>query len=303
MTISRCCPVCSSPSTQATLFLAENIDAAKVSSFSFASRKEPEYMCHRMVRCRLCDLVYADAPPQIAYLAEAYHSASYDSAEEANDAAQAYALAIEPALRCLKRRDAALEIGAGTGVFLEHLKLAGFVRVVGVEPSSAAIAAAQEESRAWIHEGMFNESDFQPESFDLICCFMTMEHVYDPRELSEAAIRLLRPGGMFVTVTHNYRSLVNRLLGKRSPIIDIEHLQIFSRRSIREMFVRAGFKGVTVHNFANRYSIRYWLRLSPLPNRLKKMVERLLVAMRLSGRHVAVNVGNTMAVGFKEVCS
>ncbi len=253
-----------------------------------------------MVRCRTCDLVYADEPPALEDLAQSYHTASYDSSEEANDAANSYALAIKPILQQLRRRETALEIGTGTGIFLEHLKLAGFTELIGVEPSSAAIEAAPETRRAWIREGMFEERDFKPESIDLICCFMTMEHVRDPQELSEAVLRLLRPGGAFVTVTHDYRSPINRLLGKRSPIIDIEHLQIFSRRSIRESFVRAGFEDISVESFVNNYSLRYWLRLSPIPSGLKKLLEKMIVSLKLSGQHFGMNVGNTIAAGFRK---
>ena len=300
MANSRSCPVCGASSEQSSLFIAENIDVSRISGFSFASRKAPEYMCHRMVRCHVCDVVYADSPPPVEQLAQAYHTACYDSSEEANDAAKSYALAIAPTLRRLPRREAALEIGAGTGIFLDHLKAAGFTTLVGVEPSSAAIAAAPEARRAWIREGMFEERDFAPESFDLICCFMTMEHVSDPRALAEAALRLLRPGGAFVTVTHDYRSVVNRLLGRRSPIIDIEHLQIFSRKSIGELFVRTGFKDVTVRSFANRYSLRYWLRLSPLPGAGKKGLAHLFAPAWLGRLHIGVNVGNNIATGFRE---
>lgn len=253
-----------------------------------------------MVRCRVCDLVYADEPPSVEELALAYHSASYDSTEEANDAANSYAMAIKPVLECLSPRELALEIGTGTGVFLDYLKSAGFARVIGVEPSSAAIAAAPERRRAWIREGIFVESDFEPCSIDLVCCFMTMEHVRDPRVLTDAALRLLRPGGALVTVTHDYRSIVNRLLGKRSPIIDIEHMQIFSRKSIRELFERTGFENISVQSFANNYSLRYWLRLSPLPTPIKNLLGRIAALPLLTRQHVSLNVGNTITVGFRK---
>ena len=138
---TRACPVCNTSSSMAHLFLKENINPAMLSEFSFASRKTPEYMCHQMVHCPACDLVYVDSPPAVEVLAEAYHVAEYDSTEEANDAARAYARAITPVLRQLTRREVALEIGTGTGVFLEHLAAAGFRELVGVEPSTAAIAA------------------------------------------------------------------------------------------------------------------------------------------------------------------
>jgi SAM-dependent methyltransferase len=301
MISSRTCPVCNTPADKATLFLGENISPEKISSFSFASRKLPEYMCHHMVRCSVCDLVYADMPPQEEELAESYHAASYDSSEEADDAAKSYILAIQPALAHLRNRESALEIGTGTGVFLEHLKSAGFTTLVGVEPSTAAIAAAPAHRRSWIREGMFDESDFLPGSFDLICCFMTMEHVGDPMEIAKSALRLLRPGGVFLTVTHDYTSTVNRFLGKRSPIVDIEHLQIFSRRSIRELYARAGFGNISVESFINRYSLRYWLRLSPLPGFLKSSLERMISSSNLGSGRLGINVGNMIAAGFREM--
>ena len=84
MLILRHCPICNTPSDRASLFIAKSIDPERLSDFSFASRKEPEYMCHQLVRCRICDLVYANEPPPVEDLAQAYHTASYDSTEEAN---------------------------------------------------------------------------------------------------------------------------------------------------------------------------------------------------------------------------
>ena len=43
-------------------------------------------MCHRLVQCPTCDLIYADQPPDAVELAHAYHLAEYDSADEASDA-------------------------------------------------------------------------------------------------------------------------------------------------------------------------------------------------------------------------
>ena len=296
---SRDCPVCGGKSERAAIFLEGNIDTKELTGFSFASRKEPEYMCHRLVQCPTCDLVYVDEPPGQDALAEAYHLADYDSSEEADDAAAAYILAIAPTLRALTRRVSALEIGTGTGVFLERLARAGFTDLVGVEPSPAAIAAAPASRRGWIREAIFDEHDFAPASFDLICCFMTMEHVRDPGSVARAAMRLLRPGGAFVTVTHDYRSVINRILGKRSPIIDIEHMQLFSPRSVRTLFENCGYQSVTVKAFVNTYALRYWVRLAPFPAGAKRQLSSLLSKIGLGGVKMGFNVGNIATAGFK----
>lgn len=299
----RACPVCQTSHTRAKLFFENNIDSEKLSSFSFASRKIPEFMTHRLVQCPECDLVYANQPPSEAELAHAYHVADYDSAEEASDAAAAYMRAMRHILTNLNPKQAALEIGTGTGVLLEQLKHAGFAAVVGVEPSVAAISAAPDHRKAWIREGIFAESDFEPESLDLVCCFMTMEHVRDPKIIADAAWRLLRFGGAFIVITHNYRSFVNRLLGRRSPIIDIEHMQIFSESSVRYLFEGSGFDSVNVTAFTNRYSLGYWIRLSPLPMFLKSVVMRCLSWLGWISWKLSVNVGNTITVGYKSASS
>jgi SAM-dependent methyltransferase len=208
--------------------------------------------------------------------------------------------AIYPALKRLVQKDTALEIGTGTGIFLEYLLDSVFKEVVGVEPSMAAIEAAPKNRRAWIRHGIFREEDFAPESFDLICCFMTLEHVQDPMALTQASYRLLRKGGAFVSVTHDYQSVVNRLLGRRSPIIDIEHMQLFSKQSTRTMFESANLQDVQVTSFTNRYSLQYWLRLSPLPKILKSLLGPILSGAPLNAIRLGVNVGNIVTIGFRK---
>lgn len=295
----RPCPLCGAGTDQAEPFLSDTRDESRVSASSFASRKVPEYMSHAMVRCRSCDLAYVDRPPSAASLAASYHEADYDSAEEAEDAADAYARALVPVLAQLKGRGAALEIGTGTAAFLERLGNAGFAELVGVEPSRAAIAAAPAHRKAWIREGIFEEKDFAPASFDLICCFMTLEHVQDPGALVASAWQLLKPGGVFVGVTHDRRGLLNRLLGRRSPIVDIEHMQLFSAASSKRLLQQNGYEPVDGVSFRNSYRPSYWLRLVPIPDGLKAPITRLLRGSWLDQRRLSANVGNFMSWGFR----
>lgn len=299
MKTDRHCPVCDSPSKNAYLFLEENIDRSLISDFSFSSRKEPEYMCHHLVRCHVCDLVYASRPPEQDELAQTYHLADYDSSEDANDAATSYLKSIKPIIEKLSDLDSALEIGTGNGAFLDHLISSGFKNVLGIEPSHSAISAAPENRKILIREGIFRESDYDLESFDLICCFMTLEHVTDPKEIANGALRLLRPGGVFITVTHDHKSLVNRILGKKSPIIDIEHLQLFSTNSIKKLFIECGYSEVSVRSFSNTYAIRYWLKLAPIPKKAKRIILSFLSILNADQLHLSLNVGNIITSGYR----
>jgi SAM-dependent methyltransferase len=295
----RSCPVCASGSDNAALFMEETFNSARLSKFSFASRKAPEFMSHRLLRCNSCRTVYTGAAPGADAVGAAYSEAPYDSMEEAALAADTYELALQPVITSLPERNRALEIGAGNGVFLEKLLAAGFTDVVGVEPSRAAVDAAAAAVRPFVRQGIFTGTDFAPESFDLICCFQTLEHVSAPRELTEACTRILRPGGALAFVAHDYTAPINRLLGRLSPIIDIEHLQLFCKTSLEKLLTYSGLVTEAITPLVNRYPLRYWIRLAPLPDPVKRLSLEAVALVGLSGLRIGVNVGNLLALGRK----
>jgi SAM-dependent methyltransferase len=293
----RTCPACGGNAY--THFADEHIDEQLVSDFTYASRKRPEFMCLRLVRCLQCDLVYAPTPPPSEFLTTAYSAAAYDSAPEAKAAAESYAKALTPHMARLAGRQAAVDVGAGSGPLLPWLRAAGFSSVIGVEPSRAAIQAAASDVRPMLREGMFSKSLLADVRPSLVCSFMVLEHVADPGEFARTAYDLLEPGGMLAVVVHNWRAPLNRLLGLRSPIIDVEHLQLFSPRSVRMLLARAGFSSIDLRAISNDYPLRYWLRLTPLPASVKRSLTSTLDAVRLSDIHVPLRVGNMLAVGTK----
>lgn len=293
----RRCPVCGADCT-ANLFAEANYDAAKLDAFAYASRKTPERMHLRLVRCDACDLLYSSPVPEAGALATAYEAAAFDSGEEAAHAARTYIEQVLRAARKLPDRAGALDIGTGDGAFLERLLENGFTGVAGVEPSDAPIKAAKENIRPLIRKGIFEEAAFQPGSFSLITCFQTMEHLPDPAATCAAAFRLLKPGGAFAIACHNNRAFSAKLLGMNSPIFDIEHLQLFSPRGVTRLFERAGFKEIDVRPVINTYPLHYWIKLLPLPANAKLV--SLSKAMGVGYIPVPLPAGNLFAVGFKK---
>jgi SAM-dependent methyltransferase len=294
----RNCPLCGSADRSAVRYPA-NFDESKLDDFAFASRKLPELMHLSLVECPACELLYASPALTADFLAGAYEEASYDSTEEAQYAARTYAGELPRIVERIEELGTALEVGSGNGAFLAYLQGAGFRTVIGVEPSVAAAEKASAEVRGLIRLGMFDAKDFAQGSLSLFACFQTIEHVENPRELCEAAIGLLRPGGAIYLVGHDRESAVNRALGTRSPIFDIEHQQLFSKSSMRHLLERAGFTGVEIRPIRNRYPLSYWMKLLPVPRGLKQGAIRMLTGCGLGQRSVALNVGNLAAVGYR----
>src|ERR1043165_5288943 len=241
----RACPVCGS-TDESRVFAPVNIDAEHFNAFSFASRKLPEYMHARLIECPTCDVVYANPAIASESLASAYEEAAFYSKEEGRHAARTYGSYLARILPRLPDRRGALDIGTGEGSFLRELLRAGFRDVVGVEPSRAPIEAAAADVRPLIRQQMFQTDTFPPESFRLIACFQTIEHLRDPLAICRYAFRALKPGGAFFLIGHNRRAFSAAVLGRKSPIFDVEHLQLFSKRSFRHLLRAAGFTGITV---------------------------------------------------------
>ena len=293
----RPCPVCGSVDQTRELY-PERIDPTRIDGMSYASRKEPEFMSLRMVVCPACDVLYAPRIPSSIFLSSAYADTGYDSQAEADFAAASYAEALRIRLDQLPDRSSALDIGAGNGALLSHLRAFGFSEVVGIEPSRDAVNSATPDLRDLIRIESFDPSRLTHASFSLVIANQTLEHVGDPYQLLQGAHRLLKPGGALMIVSHNYRHWLMRLLGARSPIIDIEHLQVFSPASLRYALHLAGFQQIDVVPFANRYPLHYWTRLLPLP----KAVKRPLYGWLRDGEHgragrgmLSASVGNMLA--------
>jgi 2-polyprenyl-3-methyl-5-hydroxy-6-metoxy-1,4-benzoquinol methylase len=87
--------------------------------------------------------------------------------------------------------------------------------------------------------------------FDAVIMNHVVEHVHDPVRLLKECNRLLRPGGTFVAVTPNAESYGHKAFGSEWRGLEPpRHLFLFSRRTLREVANRAGFKWVDTRTTA-----------------------------------------------------
>jgi SAM-dependent methyltransferase len=284
---------------QSALFAEANFDPAQLGEFAYASRKLPEYMHLRLLICGRCDMLYASPAPPPGLLSAAYNDAAFDSGPEAHFAARTYGSFLPNICSNLPDRIGAVDIGTGDGAFIEQLIEHRFTDVIGVEPSAAPIAAAAATIRPLIRHDIFKPGSFAPGSVSLVTCFQTIEHVPDPLSLCREAWKILKPGGAIFLVGHNRRAFSAKVLGRKSPIFDIEHLQLFSPDSFRHLLSAAGFESISVKPFISKYPLHYWMKLFPLPAGVKHVVISSLKAMRLGFMPIPLPAGNLTAVAYK----
>ena len=135
-----------------------------------------------------------------------------------------------------------LEIGCGSGMYLDLMRALGWRRVAGVDISARAIAQAQASLGLEVYCGELKDAGFADESFDAASLSHTLEHIGEPSALLTELHRVLKPGGRIAIVVPNAESLAARRFGADWFHLDApRHLVNFTRRSLGIALRRAGF--------------------------------------------------------------
>ncbi len=212
-----------------------------------------------VVRCDGCGLVRTDPRPSVASIAEYYPPSYVSFAAELSRTSVWYAVlrsvvrlpyvlrygSADPWFRPSNRRNRLLDIGCGTGVYLEAMANLGW-SVRGVEPDAVAAARAAERLRVDPHRifvGRVEEAEFPPGAFDLVTMGHALEHLHDPRRALEKLHSWLRPGGVLRLWLPDFESLESRVFRQLWFGLDVpRHLYHFGRNTIRAMLEIAGFR-------------------------------------------------------------
>lgn len=282
------CAICGTEGEADEVYRA-NVDADTLDDVVFSARRPPDGIHFRMVRCRTCGLLRSDPIVPADHLAKLYAGSHFDESEVPS-LRRTYGRVLAELDRHGAGKDALLEIGSGTGFFLEEARAQGYRRTVGVEPSLEAAAEADRRPGVETVRDVMRPGLFPPGSFDVVCLFQTLDHLPDPASVLDECRRVLRPGGLVLAFNHDTSALSARLLGERSPIVDVEHTYLYDPGTMRRLFESRGYEVRAVGPVRNLNSVRYLLHLLPLPAPLKAAARLLLAPV--GGVRLWVPLGN-----------
>ncbi len=140
-----------------------------------------------------------------------------------------------------------LEIGCGTGVFLDKAKKHGF-DCHGLELSEYAANFVRNMGIP-VDTKSIEDADYPPNSFDAIVMREVIEHLPHPLESLKTIHTWLKPGGVLFMATGNY-DCPERMLRKSDWFYFMPegHLNIFSNRTMRNYLAKVGFNKISVTN-------------------------------------------------------
>ena len=138
-----------------------------------------------------------------------------------------------------------LDVGAGTGAFLNTMKKAGWV-CTGIEPDLSARKRALELYQVNLKESNYFFS-LPAESFDAITLWHVLEHVHELHQYVEQLKNLLTTGGKLFIAVPNYTSKDAKIYKQYWAAYDVpRHLYHFSPDAMKTLLNAHGLKIETI---------------------------------------------------------
>jgi 2-polyprenyl-3-methyl-5-hydroxy-6-metoxy-1,4-benzoquinol methylase len=150
-----------------------------------------------------------------------------------------------------------LDVGCFTGAFPVILRDAG-ADVYGLELQEEAARIANRRLPGRVFQARVEGTEFPQGPYDAITLLAVIEHVTDPRALLDPCVRLLKPGGVLMLQTPDTGSVVCRALGKYwPPYAPVEHLNLFSARSLKMLLTSLGLTRIEVQSHWKTLPVEY----------------------------------------------
>lgn len=298
MLIHTKCPIDDSDDSDVELYPA-NFNVEDLSSAVFSARRSPDRIHYRMVRNTKTGSLRADPILDDDTIQTLYANCTLTDELTWEYAANTYRMYLERVLPHIPSKLGLLEVGCGHGPFLRQVKNLGFETVAGVEPSRSSVAMALPDVQNNIRQGFLETVDYPSESFSLVCGFHVLDHLTNPNKALAIVRDLLITNGIVFFICHDVGAVLARLLGRRSPIIDIEHPVLYDRATVAKLLQKHGFEIIDQFGVTNRYTMDYWLHLAPLPGFAKSTCQHILKRSKLGHQVISINAGNMGVIARK----
>jgi len=150
-----------------------------------------------------------------------------------------------------------LEVGCGTGSYLQALVKTLGCQGWGIDPSRQMINFALSDDNVHFFEGSAEKLPFVNGTFDFVFSVDVIHHMKSTMDYFREALRVLKPNGVVCTVTDSERIIRNRKpLAQYWPgTIEADLKRYPTTVSIRQQMVTAGFKDIEEHEIQRLFEV------------------------------------------------
>jgi 2-polyprenyl-3-methyl-5-hydroxy-6-metoxy-1,4-benzoquinol methylase len=139
----------------------------------------------------------------------------------------------------LDARSSVLDVGCGSGSFLQRLRRETGASVAGVD--FVDLSARPAFDGVEFHHGLFCDQTVGRDRFDLVTMWHFLEHDYEPRRSLAHAHAALKPGGTLLIEVPRLDSLSFRIFSNRWPGLQApQHTAVYDRERLLDIVKREG---------------------------------------------------------------
>ena len=150
-----------------------------------------------------------------------------------------------------------LDIGCFTGEFLELMQQEG-AEVYGLELQPEAVKIANKKLHNKVYQADVMSYNFPQKKYDIITLLGLVEHVTNPLQLLQRCYKLLSDDGIIMIQTPNSTSLLAHTMKQYwPPYSPIEHIHLFSRKSLEYALHSSGFQDLTFQAHWKKLPVGY----------------------------------------------
>lgn len=183
------------------------------------------------------------------------------------------------ALKHLAQGAKVLDIGCGSGNFLERLKEIT-TQAIGLEFNNMAIekCKAKELLVYDIDVEKYSHIAKNRYSFDVVCTFQVLEHIFDVNRFLNSCINLLKPGGKLIIGIPNNNPYLYKFDLFHTLNLPPHHMGIWNKKSLKrlqEYFPLCLEKILVEPNYNFEYwlniQVKKWIRVENISKFLKRI--------------------------------
>ncbi len=289
------CAICGSLDNYRILY-PKNFSEEDINIKVFSARRLPDRSHYQMVICKKDGLVRSNPILESEKLAKLYKDSKFTYGKEVKNLQDTYIEALKPILDKISKEENILEIGCGNGFVLEKLYDMGYKNVYGIEPGKEAAEKADKKIKKNILVDILKSDAFKSKKFKLVFFFQTLDHIPNPNEFLSECYKMMGKDSYILAFNHNVDSFSSKLLGEKSPIIDIEHTYIYNMETIKLLLEKNGFTAVNLYSPNSTLSLKHLMWLLPLPTFIKKVI---LLNKQLESINIRLNLGNLCIIAKK----
>jgi 2-polyprenyl-3-methyl-5-hydroxy-6-metoxy-1,4-benzoquinol methylase len=155
-----------------------------------------------------------------------------------------------------------LDVGCGTGEFLDFARQQGWSKVEGVEVIPKIADYARQLTKSPIYAEDFLEAQLQENFYSVISLWDVIEHLSDIPSVLKRIYQLLRPGGVIIIGTVNRDGIsLKSLRDNSSTVMPPEHLTFFTQKGMKSVLQSENLS--VIEQWSSLIYLREWLRFLP----------------------------------------